>query len=453
MIPAAFEPFLKETPLCVMARTALESLFLPEHLDELFRDTAQRQYQKELLFSQLVELMTSVVLRVNESVHDAYRKRADQLPVSDQAVYDKLRCMEPAVSARLVAYSADRVGDVIDALGGRLDPWLPGYRAKVLDGNHMSGTQRRLRVLRDTWAAPLPGTALAVYEPERDVVAQVFLTPDGHAQERSLLGEVLDRVQAGDLWIADRNFCTLGFLFGLEEAKAAFVLRQHGNLPFSLQGERRECGRTDSGVVYEQAMELTYEKVTRPVRRITLALDKPTRDGDAEMHVVTNLPEKAASAATVAELYRKRWTIEKRFYEVTQTLDCEPNTLGYPKAALFAFCLALMTSNAVALLKASLRVVHGQEKVAEMSSHYMAGEVRETYRGMMVALPPEMWVGFAALSASGLAETLRRMAEQVRPAFYRKARRGPKKPRPPRDKYKGKPHVSTQRLLDNARRK
>ena len=143
--------------------------------------------------------MTSVVLRVNESVHDAYRQRADVLPVSDQAVYDKLRCMEPAVSAALVADSASRVGSVIDALGARLDPWLPGYRVQVIDGNHLSATQRRLRVLRETWAAPLPGTALAVYEPERDVVARVFLTSDGHAQERSLLGDVLAVVQAGDL--------------------------------------------------------------------------------------------------------------------------------------------------------------------------------------------------------------------------------------------------------------
>lgn len=53
-------------------------------------------------------------------------------------------------------------------------------------------------------------------------------------------------------------------------------------------------------------------------------------------------------ATKVAELYLKHWTIEGRFYEVTQTLDCEPNTLAYPKAALFAFCLALVASNAVA---------------------------------------------------------------------------------------------------------
>ncbi len=156
MIPAAFKPFLEQTPLCVMTRMTLESLFQPERLDTLFRDTTQKQYEKELLFSQVVELMMSVVLRVDASVHAAYRKRAGLLPVSDQAIYDKLRCMELPVSAALVADSAARVGPVVDALGARLAPWLPGYRVKVLDGNHLSATERRLQVLRPTCGGGRP---------------------------------------------------------------------------------------------------------------------------------------------------------------------------------------------------------------------------------------------------------------------------------------------------------
>src|SRR5437660_2464721 len=116
MIPAAFQPFLEEAPLCVMTRLSLESLFRPQRLDSLFRSTAQCQYEKELLFSQAVELMMSVVLRVDASVHGAYQKRASLLPVSDQAVYDKLRCMELGVSAALVADSAAQVASVIRAL-------------------------------------------------------------------------------------------------------------------------------------------------------------------------------------------------------------------------------------------------------------------------------------------------------------------------------------------------
>jgi hypothetical protein len=68
MLPAAFEPFVKDAPFCVMARATLESLFAPQHLDELFERAAQKQYTRELLFSQLVELMTAVLLQQQPSV-------------------------------------------------------------------------------------------------------------------------------------------------------------------------------------------------------------------------------------------------------------------------------------------------------------------------------------------------------------------------------------------------
>ena len=85
-----------------------------------------------------------------------------------------------------------------------------------------------------------------------------------------------------------------------------------------------------------------------------MALDKPTRDGDGEIHILTNLPKKAARAKTVADLYRKRWTIETAFQELEATLDGEINTLGYPKAALFAFCVALVSYNLMSVIKAAL---------------------------------------------------------------------------------------------------
>jgi DDE family transposase len=204
--------------------------------------------------------------------------------------------------------------------------------------------------------------------------------------------------------------------------------------------------------VYEQELELAYEGQTLRLRRVTVVLDQPTRDGDTEIHLLTNLPAHVTAAAKVAELYRRRWTIEGRFYEVTQTLNCEPNTLGYPKAAWFAFCLALVASNAVALLRASLRAVHGREAVEAMSSYYMATEVRGTYRGMLVALPPRCWAVFRNLEAGALAEVLRTAAGYVQPARYRKARRGPKKPPPPKSKYQHGGHVSTHKLLEERRR-
>lgn len=449
LLNKVFEPFLKEKPICVMARAVLQRILDPQPIDQLFARTAQRQYTHELLFSTLVDLMSRVVLGQEPSVHAAYRTLEDQLPVSDQSIYNKLQHVELGVSAALVHESARRVAPVIGALRASLPPLLPGYRVKFLDGNHLAATEHRLAELRLTWAAPLPGLVLAVLDQEHLTVTDVLLTEDGHAQERSLLEAVYPLVRTGDVWVADRNFCTLGLLWGILGRGGFFVLRQHGGLGGELLGQRKAKGRCETGRVYEQRLRLRNEVgQVLVVRRITVALDQPTREGDTEIHVLTNLPADKVSAVRVAEVYRKRWTIEGLFFEAAQTLSCEIDTLCYPKAALFAFCLGLLASNAVALVKAALRAEHGADVVChKMSAYYLVLEIRQTYAGMMVAIPPPQWSVFHQCSDGEMARALKQIASHVSIHRYRKTARGPKKPPPQRQRYKHGEHIATSRLI------
>jgi IS4 transposase len=446
MFPAAFLPFIQQRPIGVMARAIVERFFEPEPLDELFRRTATQQYQRHLLFSSVVDLMQAVVLGAEPSVFAAFRKRRHQLPVTDQAVYDKLQGMELGVSAALVRDSAERAAAVIDELQARRPPWLPGYRVRILDGNHLSATEHRLEPLRDTWAAPLPGRILVVMDPELGLARDAFLTPDGHANERTLLDDVLQTVGAQELWLADRNFCTLKFLYEIADKKAFFLIRQHGSLQGRLTGRRQYVGDSSTGKVYEQAVEVTWNGQTRTLRRITIELLKPTRDGDMVLHLLTNLPADV-SALLCAELYRQRWSIETLFYEVTQTLQCEIKGLCYPQAALFVFCLALLAANAVAVLKGALRASHGDETADAMSAYYLALEVKQVQAGMMIALPPDEWTLFRVMSVAEFAAGLKEMAKHMDLDLYRKSKRGPKKPPPAKDQYKNGGHVSTYKLL------
>ena len=239
MLPSCFQAFVAQSPICVMAHAVLENLFRAERLDQLFERVAQKQYQRTLLFSSLVELMHAVVLGVEPSVYAAYRKRRHTLGVSDQAVYDKLDGLELGLSAALVRDSAQQAEAVIQQLEAQRRPWLAGYRVRILDGNHLSATEHRLEELRTIWDAPLPGRVLAVLEPETGLATHAFLTPDGHAQERSLLDDVLETVHAGQLWIADRNFCTLKFLFKFADKSAFFLIRQHGQIQGRLKRRRQ----------------------------------------------------------------------------------------------------------------------------------------------------------------------------------------------------------------------
>jgi hypothetical protein len=316
-------------------------------------------------------------------------------------------------------------------LEARLPAWLPGYRCRILDGNAPSATEHRIEELRHTWAAPLPGKILVVLDQERMLAEEVFVTEDGHAPERSLLGDVLNCVQPRDVWIADRNFGTIRFMFGIHERGACFAIRQHGSVKGTLNGRRRKIGSGSTGMVSEQTISLTEreEGQTLELRRITVQLSQATRDGDVELHILTNLPQADADAVAIAELYRKRWTIETLFAEVTKTLQCEIQTLGYPKAAVLAFGLALHASNAVAVLKAALRAVHGEEKVQkEVSGYFLSLEIKGVYSGMMIAIPDKHWKPFRKLPLPKLAALLIRMASHAELARYKKHPRGPKKP-------------------------
>jgi hypothetical protein len=89
--------------------------------------------------------------------------------------------------------------------------------------------------------------------------------------------------------------------------------------------------------------------------------------------------------------------------------------LGYPKAALFAFCLALLAYNAVSLIKAALRSEHGRKKINdEVSGYYLALEIGRTYDGMMIAIPAPYWTFFGELSDREFADVLGELAASVK---------------------------------------
>jgi IS4 transposase len=260
-------------------------------------------------------------------------------------------------------------------------PLLPGFPTRILDGNHLAATEHRIQELQEIAAGPLPGQVLAVLDPDRRLIVDAFPCVDGHAQERSLLIDVLDSQEPGQVWIADRNFCTTLFLLQTACNDAYFAIREHAaNAPWEAVGERRKVGRTATGVVYEQRVEVRDKWGGRlRVRRITIYLDEPTEEGDTEIHILTNLP-KRVKATRIAEAYRGRWRLENAFGELAAALNCEISSLGYPPAALFAFGVGLLAYNILSVVRTALAAVHGEACLANISAYYLADEIRPPER-------------------------------------------------------------------------
>lgn len=54
--------------------------------------------------------------------------------------------------------------------------------------------------------------------------------------------------------------------------------------------------------------------------------------------------------------------VETLFQIVTDNFEGEIQTLGYPPAVVFSFCMALVAYNLLATVKVALRVAHGAGK-------------------------------------------------------------------------------------------
>jgi IS4 transposase len=455
MLGEVFQRFVQRSPISVMVRATLERVLGAEQLNQFYERTAHNQYTRELLFSTVYELMSDVVFRQQPSVRAAYQARARAMPTSLASVYNKLNGLETHTSAELVRYSATQFAPLIARVGGKREPWLEGHRVKIIDGNCIEASQCRLGALRAVHAAALPGKSLVVYEPACGLVTDVVPCEDGHAQERSLFTALLQTAQADDLWIADRNFCTRELLAALHSRGAFFVIREHQGLPFEIASPLGAEHRLATGRVAEQRIRFvdTNGHVYRG-RRLRLKLNEATRDGETLLYILTNVPRQTASTACVSELYRKRWSVETAFKHIEAYFHSEINTLGYPKAALFGFCLALVAYNVLAVVLAALRGVHGQEKIDhEVSLYYVANEIATTSPGMLIAIPEAEWSVFSTMSLSELAKTLIELAQHVRLDAFRKSPARARKSRstPARSPKRG--HVSTAKLLKSHKAK
>ncbi len=444
-----FQRFVERTPLPVMARAVLERSFNAEQLDSWFGEVAESQYERELLFSTVFELLTEVVLRQQPSVRSAYQHAREPIGVSLSAVYEKLKHTEPQLLGRLVDYSARESSELIGALRGHRQELLADVPIKIVDGNALCAREHRLKETRSRQAAPLPGKSLAVLYPQLGLITQLVPCEDAYTQERALIEQVFPSIQAGQCWLADRNFCTQPFLYELDQRGAWSLFREHSQHGYEEIGAWSERERIDNGWVSECRIRLGDQPDGLELRRISIELDTPTRDGDYEVYLWTTLSLEQATSTQVAALYLERWQIETAFLKLTVELRCELDTLGYPAAALFGFTVAVVVYNALAVVWAALRAGFDDPLIEQkLSSYHIALEMANTTATLMTMVDIEEWAYFRTLTAAGMAAWLIQCCAYVQMRKYQKAKpRGPKKAKPKRVKEKSS-HVSVARLLN-----
>jgi hypothetical protein len=125
--------------------------------------------------------------------------------------------------------------------------------------------------------------------------------------------------------------------------------------------------------------------------------------------------------------------VEKALRHLTRELQCEIDTLGYPRAALFGFACAAVAFNTLGVVKAALRAAHGVQRVdQEVSGYYLCNDLAPQRESLEAMVDAQDWAVFRIVTPSVLAAWLIAQAQRLDLRRYRKQPRGPKRAPPQR---------------------
>jgi hypothetical protein len=358
----------QRVPLAEAVLTLWRFAVAPEQLEDLFQRLRQRCYTKVLEFPTLVQLMHDALLVYRGSGRQSFEHAKDneQLPVSIQAAFGKLRRVPIALSQGFLAECTDRLREVFPRKAAKRTPVsLQAFHVNILDGKAIKNVAKRLKPLRGRSGGVLGGRALVALDFESGLVVAIHADRDGDANDVQfvplLLPEVRRRVVGPRLWLADRQFADLVQTAYFAQENDHFLVRYNKKLKFHPDTSREpQTGHDAARRDYVEDWGWIggpKDKRRRRVRRSTLVRLK-----EEPIVLLTDLLNADEYPATdLLALYAERWGIERMFQQVTEVFHLETLIGGSPEATVFQFAFCLLLYNMIQVVRASIAASERRE--------------------------------------------------------------------------------------------
>lgn len=449
---------LARLPLAEGVLSLLSWVLEPSFLDQVFAEHRGRSYEETLTFPNMVTLIQDALLEHQGNAHQAIL-RTEDLAVSAQAVYGKLRRVPLSLSVGFLACTTDRLREVFPR--GAQQPLPASLRALevyAVDGKKIKGAAKRLKAARGYSGTPLGGKVLAALDLRRGVVVAISAHPDGETNDAPLLPDLLpqvrERSQRRRLWIADRQFCDLVQPQRFAAEGDAYLLRFHPKNSFHRDPDKpvRE-GVDEHGRRFLEEwgwMGAATNKRRLYVRRIHLF-----RAGEEDVILITNLLDaKQYPATDLLAAYLLRWSIERVFQQVTEVFHLQQLISSSPQGTIYQFAFCVLLYNLVQVVRAY--VADAQRRAAQtISSEQLFYDVQRELTALSTLLDqPAICRYFQpAATAAQLQARLEQLLAEVWEDRWIKSppKKLPKAP-PPQTKIAGG-HTSIYRILQAANKR
>jgi len=186
----------------------------------------------------------------------------------------------------------------------------------IVDGSQLAQVCHGLKILRDVRAPILPGCVTAFYDLYRGFCRELLFFPNAAEAELTRGQKALGWIAPGALIVGDRLYSSLQYFRLLSEHKLFGLFRKHGRLKIRRLEviSRRQGSR---GLLEDLLVEVGCG-VGEPKRKLRLIRYRGR--GRSLDLLISVLDPKMLSAEDAVKLYGMRWTVERLFLDLKETL-------------------------------------------------------------------------------------------------------------------------------------
>ena len=355
-----------EKPICKTRRVDLLKMtrLLLDHLtpalcEAVFQRHRTTERTRTWTFYAVTLFWTAMIVRHPPSLHQGldYTRKGrgrdrlwPRVMATPQAFFQKAQGLRPHLfQATYAAFTRRLLPKARPAYAS----WLGQVRRRfpevlIVDGSRLDAIGHRLKLLRRDPAQILPGCLTVFYDLFRGITRQVLFFPNAAEAELPRAQGILKALSPGTLLLGDRLYASLQYFHLLARWHLSGVFRLNGHLKLK---RLRLLSRWQGGrSVLEDGLVEVGCGVGQPT--LTLRLIRYRAQGHHRLDLLTNVLEPSRLTPDEAlALYRLRWSVERLFLDLKETLDLH--------------CLYASHPNLVAQQVYAAAIVHTAFRVAQ----------------------------------------------------------------------------------------
>lgn len=362
-IPEKFEkPVRKDLRVDLMGVTRLLLDHLtPELCKKVFRKHRKTERERKWAFYFISLFWTAMIIRhpsaIEHGLSETRKGRSrdklwPKVQASAQAFFQKCQGLRPGLFKAI--YGAF-IESILPKAPAAYASWMKGVRkhfpeVHIVDGSRLDAVCHGIGILREERAQVLPGCVTVFYDLFRGIARQVLFFPNAAEAELPRAQPALHQIVKGSLVVGDRLYASIQYIHLLIELELHGLFRRNGRLKIKhLKMFSRKQG---SRSFLEEVLVVVGSGQRQP--KIKLRLIRFRSQGKSLDLLTTVLDPKKLSAEDAVALYGLRWSIERMFLDLKETLDLHTIHSSHPNLVAQQVYAAFMVHAAFRIAQAKI---------------------------------------------------------------------------------------------------